>query len=138
MDNLTLCKEYIEQVWNQHNPYLIGNYIFANYTIYHHPGDPWNGQTLNRSLFEQRLSFYQSSLPDLKFTIEESVQTDNQVMLCWIMTATHSGEGFPPVPATDLRFKMTGMTLYYFQDGLIRGHWQEQDNLGLYSQLDII
>jgi predicted ester cyclase len=54
--------------------------------------------------------------------------------MTWLWTGTHLGEiaGFP---ATGKQIKMSGATVYYFEEERISGHWQITDRLGVFQQL---
>lgn len=130
--------QLITHVWNESNFKTISDIICSNYTIYQQNHDPWNGQTLDSRLFEQRISYYRDCFPDLKIYLQDCIEAAEHVTTTWILTGTHSGRSFQGIPANGQPIKYTGITLYFFQQGLVRGHWQEEDNLTLYNQLGVI
>lgn len=133
-DLKTLLARFMENIWNRGDTPAIPDYIASSYTIRHDPGDPWHGQTLNREGFAERLEASRAPFPDQRFVITEMVADEARVLVIWRWTGTHRGEvaGIPP---TGRLITMTGMTVYYIEDGLLTGHWQEIDRLGVFRQL---
>ena len=43
----------------------------------------------------------------------------------------------PGLPTTNKKVNVSGLTIYYFKDGKIIGHWQVVDRLGFVEQLGI-
>jgi steroid delta-isomerase-like uncharacterized protein len=132
--NKTILTAFIERVWSQGDAAAIETYIASQYTIHNDPGDPWEGQTLNRDGFRNRLIQSRAPFPDQVFHIVDMVSEVERVAINWNWNATHLGDlrGFP---ATGKPITMTGFTLYSFQDNLLTGHWQVCDRLGVFQQL---
>jgi hypothetical protein len=65
------------------------------------------------------------------------------VVATWLWAGTHLGalparpgsRGSPAVPPTGRRVRLSGATVYTFDDGRLRGHWQGVDRLSLVQQL---
>jgi len=84
--------------------------------------------------FENRVRESRSPVPDQKFEIQELYERDDTVCITWFWSGTHKGEiaGFP---ATEKTLRMSGATVYHFENGKICGHWQIADRMGIYQQL---
>ena len=52
----------------------------------------------------------------------------------WRWQGTHKGD-IPGFPASGKYITMSGMTVYYFEDERISGHWQITDRMRIYQQL---
>ena len=132
--NTKVLKNFIEQVWNQGNIEAIADFIAPTYNVFHDPGDPWEGQTLDLEGFKNRVAVSRAPVPDQKFQIQEIYEQDNRVCITWLWSGTQQGEvaGFP---ASGKKLEMSGATVYHFEDGKIKGHWQIADRLGIYQQL---
>ena len=54
--------------------------------------------------------------------------------MTWLWKGTHTEEilGFE---ASDKPIEMSGVTLYFFENDRISGHWQVADRLSVYQQL---
>ena len=125
---------FIEDVWNQGKLESIDDYLADQYHIVHDPGDPWDGQTLSRAAFKQRVAQSRAPIPDQTFDVQTVFTQDQQVCITWLWQGTHQGEisGFKPTGHT---LTMSGATVYSFQDLRISGHWQIADRLSIYQQL---
>lgn len=129
-----ILKEFIQQVWNEGKIDAISEFIADTYTVFHDPGDPWEGQVLDLSGFEGRVTASRSPVPDQRFEIQQSYESESTVCITWLWSGTHKGDiaGFS---ATGKRLAMSGATVYYFKDDKICGHWQIADRMGIYQQL---
>lgn len=132
--NQELLIRFIEEVWNAGAVEAADRYIAPAYTIHHDPGDPWDGRTLDLAGYKDRVTKSRAPFPDQRFTIRDLLATDDRVVITWHWTATHQGDvaGFP---ATGKEIRMSGATVYSVNDGLLTGHWQITDRLGVYVQL---
>jgi predicted ester cyclase len=130
-----LLASFIEEVWSQGRIEACDDFIGETYTIRHDPGDPWDGRTLSRDGFKERVRTSRGPFPDQRFTLASILEDGDAVVIAWMWAATHTGDigGFA---ATGARLTMSGLTLYYFDENdRIRGHWQAVDRLGLIQQL---
>lgn len=135
MSRKALLAAFIEEVWSQGRVEACDDFIGETYSVRHDPGDPWDGQTLSRDGFKERVRFSRRPLPDQRFTLISMLEDGDAIALAWTWAATHTGEvaGFAP---TGARLIMSGLTVYDFDgEGRIRGHWQVVDRLGVYRQL---
>ncbi|HVW74162.1 MAG TPA: ester cyclase [Rhizomicrobium sp.] len=135
MNRKKLLAAFIEEVWSQGRIAACDDFIGETYTVRHDPGDPWDGQTLSREGFKERVRHSRGPLPDQRFTLVSMLEDGDAIATAWTWAATHSGEiaGFAP---TGARLTMTGLTIYDFDgENRIRGHWQAVDRLGIYRQL---
>jgi predicted ester cyclase len=126
---------FIEEVWSRGRIQACDDFIGETYTVRHDPGDPWDGQTLSRDGFKERVRISRGSLPDQRFALISMLEEGNAIAIAWTWAATHTGEvaGFAP---TGARLTMSGLTIYDFDaEDRIRGHWQAVDRLGVYRQL---
>lgn len=125
---------FIQEVWNEGNLVAADKYLAAKYTIHHDPGDPWDRQVLDLQGYKERVRLSRAPFPDQRFEIQELFADGKAVVMTWLWTGTHLGEiaGFP---ATGKQIKMSGATVYYFEEERISGHWQITDRLGVFQQL---
>ena len=135
MSRKKLLAAFIEEVWSQGRIEACDDFIGETYTIRHDPHDPWDGQTLSRDGFKERVRLSREPLPDQRFTLASMLEDGDAIAIAWTWDATHTSDlgGFAP---TGARLTMSGLTIYDF-DGQdrIRGHWQAVDRLGVYQQL---
>lgn len=129
-----LIREFIRKVWDEGNVDAADAYIAPTYTIFHDPGDPWDGMTLDLEGFKDRVRKSRAPVPDQQFTVQEIFENDHSVALTWLWEGTHKGE-IAGVPASGKTLHMSGATVYFFDGNRITGHWQVADRLGVYRQL---
>lgn len=129
-----ILTRFLEVVWNQGDIEASDRYLAPKYTIHHDPGDPWHGLALDREGFKERLRLSRAPFPDQRFEVRELFADGDAVVATWFWTGTHAGD-FPGFPATGKQIRMSGATVYYFEDELIAGHWQMVDRLGVFQQL---
>ena len=129
-------KRLIEQVWNNGVLDAVDELIAYQYTIHHDPGDPWEGKTLDQNQYKQRVLYSRNAFPDMKFNINESIPSENRVVISWLLTGTHLGN-LVEVPASGKKISISGLTIYYFENGKISGHWQVIDQLAFVTQIGL-
>jgi predicted ester cyclase len=130
-----LLASFVEEVWSQGRIEACDDFIGETYTVRHDPGDPWDGQTLSRDGFKERVRISRAPLPDQRFTLVSILEEGDAVVIAWTWAATHTGD-IASFAATGARLTMSGLTVYDFDaDDRIRGHWQVVDRLGVVQQL---
>jgi steroid delta-isomerase-like uncharacterized protein len=136
-EHTALLHDFMEQVWNQGAADAIDLFLAEAYTIHSDPGDPWEGSTLTREGFRERLLTSRAPFPDLKFEIYDCLAEDDRVAISWTMRGTHAA-AVDGLPASGRTIEVAGMTIYYFEDGRISGHRQVVDRLSVMRQLGLL
>jgi steroid delta-isomerase-like uncharacterized protein len=126
----------MELVWNRGDADAVDQFVAEQYTIHSDPGDPWDGATLSRAGFKERLRQSRAPFPDLHFDISDVVAAGDKVAIAWTMRGTQTGP-IGPILATQRSFAVQGMTVYYFSDGQLTGHRQVVDRLAVAQQLGL-
>jgi len=126
--------DFFRDVWNAGDADACRRYLAPSYTIWHDPGDPWEGQTLDGAGFQERLRISRAPFPDQCFEIVGLWEDQDALAVSWTWRATHLGD-LPGFPATGRRITMSGMTSYRFENERLSGHWQVVDRLGVFQQL---
>jgi steroid delta-isomerase-like uncharacterized protein len=134
IDSAAHVAGFLREVWNEGSLEAVRKYVAARYTIHHDPGDPWNGKVLDHKGFEERVRLSRAPFPDQRFTLQESFVTTDAVVITWLWTGTHLAD-LPGFPASGKSISSSGITIYYVANGLITGHWQITDRLGVFQQL---
>ena len=135
-DNARTLADFMGSVWNRGDAAAVDRFLADQNVIHSDPGDPWDGATLSREEFKERLRTSRAPFPDLRFEIRETVAAGDRVAIAWRMRGTHTGP-LGPYPATGRRIDVPGMTVYYFDDGRITGHWQVVDRISVAQQLGL-
>lgn len=127
-------RRFIQRVWNEGDAEAARDFIATAYTVFHDPGDPWEGMTLDREGFIDRVRLSRRPVPDQRFSLQDVLEGEDRVAVTWLWQGTHRGEivGFPPSGRV---LHMSGATVYRFDSDRIAGHWQIADRLGIYQQL---
>lgn len=126
---------FIRQVWDGGDADAADDYVAETYTIHHDPGDPWEGRTLDRAGFKDRVRKSRAAFPDQRFETQGLFAEGDNVVMTWLWNGTHRGAlaGFP---ATGRVIRMSGATVYTFDsEDRLTGHWQITDRLGVFQQL---
>ena len=135
-ENASTLAEFMESVWNRGDAAAADRFLADEYVIHSDPGDPWDGATLSREEFKERLLTSRAPFPDLRFEIDETVAEGERVAIAWRMLGTQT-RPMGPVPPSGRRIEVRGMTVYYFRDGRITGHRQVVDRLAVARQLGL-
>jgi steroid delta-isomerase-like uncharacterized protein len=133
-DMKSFIQAFFDEVWTDGNCDRIEHFIAPAYVIRSDPGDPWDGQTLDRSEFVRRLTISRAPFPDQSFHIDEIHIDDDVAAISWGWRGTHLAD-MPGFPASGRRIKTSGLTFYYFEKGLLCGHRQQTDRSSVYQQL---
>lgn len=129
-----ILAKFFQEVWNEGNVEVASKYLAPRYTIYHDPGDPWDKKELDLEEFKKRVRLSRAPFPDQHFIIEGLFAEENVVVVTWRWTGTHKGD-LPGFPASGKTVSMSGITVYYFREERITGHWQVIDRFGVFQQL---
>lgn len=134
--NKDILLDFVHEVWNNAELDKVDRFISKTFAIKNDPGDQFDKSTIDRATYKKRLADAQRVFPDLCFHVEEIIDGGDQIALSWYMSGTQRGD-LPNMPATNKAINVSGMTIYYFKDGRITGHWQVFDRLGLLQQFGI-
>jgi len=132
--NKSLIENLYYEVWNKGNFKILRNIITNNYVIQSDPGDSWEGKTLNRIEYEQRVLYTRTAFPDIKFELHQLVHEEIFIAVRWSANGTQRGS-LKGIPATNNKLHFNGQTFYEMEEGLLSGHWQVIDRLGFIEQL---
>ena len=126
----------MDAVWNRGDVDAVDRFIADQYTIHSDHGDPWDGATLTRAGFKERLIASRAPFPDLHFDLSDVIAGTDRVAIAWSMRGTNTG-AVGTLPPTGRSIDVKGMTVYYFDAGRITGHRQVVDRLAVAKQLGI-
>jgi steroid delta-isomerase-like uncharacterized protein len=127
--NIKIIELYAEEILNNGNLSLVDSIIGNEFV------DPVSvaGEKGPEAL-KHVISYFRSTFPDLKITIDEIVTDKDKVAWKWTAHATHQGEIFG-IPPSGKTVKFSGIIIDNIIDGKIvqrQGIW---DRLGLKEQL---
>jgi steroid delta-isomerase-like uncharacterized protein len=129
-----IVRELHDIVWTSGELSDVDRLVAPQYVVHSDPGDPWEGQTLDRATYRERVRYSRTGFPDLTFTIHEIIATEDRVCVRWSAEGTHTGD-LVGLPATGKRLRFAGQTIYSLVGEQVGGHWQVVDRLGFLQQL---
>jgi steroid delta-isomerase-like uncharacterized protein len=128
-----LVRDLHDIVWSAGDLSAVDRLVALHYVLHSDPGDPWEGQTLDRGTYCRRVMYSRTAFPDLRFTLHDIIATEHRVAVRWSAEGTQAGD-LPGIPATGRRLRFGGQTIYDIADDRVAGHWQVVDRLGFIQQ----
>jgi predicted ester cyclase len=132
-NNLAIAREYVEKVFNAHNPKLAAAYCT--------PDVKWHGGTLGTmdgiKNLTGLLEGFISAFPDLHATEYDVIAEGDKVAIRFIVEATHTGNlvGINP---TGRKVRWDAIDVYHFRDGKIIEEWAADDLAAIMHQVGAI
>ena len=127
--NARIIELYVEEILNKGNLTVADSIIGDNFL------DPASvAGEKGPDALKRVISYFRSTFPDLKVTINEIVTDQDKVVWKWTAQASHQGEIFD-IPPTNKMVTFSGIIIDKIHDGKIvqrQGIW---DRLGLKEQL---
>lgn len=130
-ENEILITRYFEEVWNQGKLDVLDEIISPDY-INHNPGmpDPIPGPAGLKPIVKA----IREAFPDLHYTIDNMVISDDQVAVHVVMHGTHAGDFFGIAP-TNKKIYINQMQIERIKNNKIIEHWRVTDDMALLKQL---
>jgi predicted ester cyclase len=130
-ENKKSLKRLYEGVWNGENPDVADDIVDDGYFIHDRElAEKMEGPELYKALASGTREIF----PDMKFSIEDILATDDKVALRWTMTGTHEGPMFGEEP-TGKEVELTAIEINRFENGRLVETWTQSDMLGLKEQI---
>ena len=129
-----LVRELYDIVWSAGELTAIDWIVATQYVIHSDPGDQWEGRTIYRATYRERVMYSRAAFPDLLFILNDVISSSTRVSVRWSAEGTQRGD-LAGLPATGKRLRFVGQTIYDIVDGQVAGHWQVIDRLGFVQQL---
>ena len=130
-----LLRRVFEEIWNKRNLNAIDELIAPN-NVHHDPGLK-EKMVSGIAAYKQFASLRLNAIPDLHFTMEETIAEGETASARWTATGTHEGD-LPEIPRTGRHFSVTGMSVAHGHNGKIVESWSNWDTLGMLQQLGAI
>jgi steroid delta-isomerase-like uncharacterized protein len=118
-----LARRWFEEVWNQRRDATVGD-LLAPAAVCHMEGAELVGP---EQFLEARVALL-DAFPDMKVTVEATVEDGDDVVVRWSARATHRGDGLG-MPASMRAVSFRGMTWMRFANGHVVEGWDSW-NLG--------
>lgn len=135
MDNISLVKEYIEEVSNQGKVDQTDKYLspdFQTHSLHQNPQPV--GATAPKDMKEAALQG-QEAFSNSHKTIEDIFAQDDKVVVRYTFKGLNSGPFMGVITNKEVTY--SGIDIYRIKGGKISEMWYVWDRLGLYQQLGI-
>jgi len=132
--NRDVIERYFRQLWSEGRLELVDELLHPDY-VNHSPGSP--DLPRGRDGVRQVVQALRHAFPDLRYTIEDLVVSDEAVASRTTLTGTHRGDLFGIAP-TARPIRVSQMTIEHFRDGQIISHHRQTDDLSLLRQLGVL
>jgi steroid delta-isomerase-like uncharacterized protein len=120
-------------VWNERRLEYIDQVIAQTHAL----GDPSvSGAAVGPAAYRRQVERFLSGLPDLKFTVDDTISEKDKMVVAWTITGTHKGE-LLGVPPTDKKVSFNGITINLIAGGKILESTVIWDRLALLGQLGV-
>jgi steroid delta-isomerase-like uncharacterized protein len=134
IDNRAIIVRLYEEVWNKRKFDLVNELISPSHAL---QGPTFSGSSVGSDAYRHQVSLFVAGIPDLRFTIEDTVSENEKVVACWTISGTHAGD-FMGIPATNKKVSIDGMTIHHIAGGKIMDSFSNWDALGLMRQLGVV
>jgi steroid delta-isomerase-like uncharacterized protein len=132
--NQTLIEAYFYEVWNKGNFEKLEQIIDPSY-VNHNPSTP-NPLPGPAGLKPIILAMRQA-IPDLTYTIEETIITEDRIVARVLVRGTHRDTLFG-IPGTGRKFEIRQINVEYVKNGKIVEHWRVTEELKWMQQLGVL
>jgi steroid delta-isomerase-like uncharacterized protein len=113
----------------------VADETFAPDCVIHITGSP--DPNLPVEGFKQMVAGLLAAFPDLHFTIEDQIVTDDKVSTRWTAEGTNTG-AFGEVPPTGRRMRVDGLILDRVENGRVVERWEQWDQMAMMRQLGLL
>jgi len=121
-EHAALARRWFEEVWNQRQDRLIDEMMTPQSVCYADDG-PLTGPAEFKA--RQYVPFL-AAFPDLQVQVEDVIGHEDQVVVRWTATGTHSGDGLG-LPPTHRPVLFRGMSWIRIRDGKFQEGWQSSN-----------
>jgi steroid delta-isomerase-like uncharacterized protein len=128
--NKELVTRYVE-AWNT-GDFEAFKEVLAPDFFYYLPSRSTKPMSLEETIEMGKM--LQKAFPDISWSMEELIATEDKVIIRVIERGTHEGE-FMGIPATGNKYEISEISISRIENGKIVEQREELDKLGLYQQL---
>ena len=121
-ENIALVRRWFEEVWNERRAETIDELVTGESVCYADDG-PIRGPDEFKE--RQHVPFL-AAFPDLRVEVEEIIAQGDHVVVRWIATGSHDGDGLG-FRATHVTASFRGITWMKVRDGKLTEGWQSSN-----------
>jgi predicted ester cyclase len=130
-ETAALVREFIEEVWNKHNPEVLDKYLAENFFDHDNRTTATGVAALKQWISAMNATF------DHQTIIEEQITENDLSALRITFRVIHTGD-FRGIAATGKQAETTGYRFFRVADGKIVEHWGKLDGDSLVQQLKAV
>jgi steroid delta-isomerase-like uncharacterized protein len=136
--NEAIVDRFVNELWNARE-LSVADEIFAPRCITHQlrSGEPITSAPRDPETLKQHVRDWVNAFPDLQFTIEQTVASEDRVASHLTMRGTHNG-AWMGVSPTGKQISITMIVIHRIEAGKIVEDWVLVDSLGLFQQLGLV
>ncbi len=133
-DHKALFRRYFAEGANKGDLTII-DHVFAAAYVHH---DPANVDSIGGvDDVKHHIVTLRQAFPDLEFRIHDEIADEDNIVVRWTVSGTHTGDYFG-IPPTGRAFSVTGMNHWRVANGEAIEGWANRDDLGLMRQLGLL
>ena len=121
-NSITLVRRWFDEVWNQRRADTIDELLTAE-SVCHADDGPIRGPA---EFKERQFVPFVAAFPDLRIEVEAIIAQGDEVVVRWIATGIHSGDGLG-FRATNRKATFRGLTWIQVRDGKLVQGWQSSN-----------
>jgi predicted ester cyclase len=122
-DNKAIARRYFEEILSKGSAAAIDSIIAVD-VVFRNPPVVLNGIAEYRTL----VADLRGAIPDLHFTLEDTIAEGNKVATRWVMRGTLGTR----------KIDVSGMDIFLIENGKIRAIWVNMDTLGQARQMGTV
>jgi predicted ester cyclase len=122
-DNKAIARRYFEEILSKGSAAAIDSIIAVD-VVFRNPPVVLNGIAEYRKL----VADLRGAIPDLHFTLEDTIAEGNKVATRWVMRGTLGTR----------KIDVSGMDIFLIENGKIRAIWVNMDTLGQARQMGTV
>lgn len=131
-DNKDLVRGFFEDVWNEGQLDRIDEYLAEDFVEH----SPLPQAARGPAEYTEEAELFQTAVPDITYTIEDTIAEGDKVAVRVTVRGTHEGE-LMGIEATGNTVEFEGMAIFRIDDEQIVELWVQADFMGLLEQLGV-
>lgn len=127
--NATVVRRFFEELWSAGRTDLVEELLGPEH-VHHVVDTDLHGRDAVREMADR----FRRTFPDLRFEVDDLIESGDKVVVRWTANATHEG-ALDDLPATGRRVSWTGIDILRLEGSHIVEVWASADAMGLWEQL---
>lgn len=130
--NNTIVKKLFA-AWNSHNAEAVLNFYHNNFIR----KDMSNDYIYSKEKLQKIIENYIYAFPDVFFDIDDLMEKDGQIVVCWTADGHHRGK-IMNIPATGKHITFKGVSVLSIENQKIKNVWYLWDEASMLRQMGLL